>query len=184
MPSAKNWRWDRVKEEKGNKNEKLLEKRIVLELHEKDWANAIPTASGTYHSRKWKLCHIDLGLRTGNQLQFFELKWDSNHQLYAAMELMAYACQWLLAKPNSKGAALDATNVAWVVLAPARFYKGRKKFAKLQRALDEGIRDTAKVRAPGIPMSFRFEEFAEVKGWETNRAALREMVENRRPVYE
>jgi hypothetical protein len=185
-PSQENWRWKPVKEGGEGSVEVYLERQVVR-YPAGDWVNAIPTASGTYDPKHGR-CNIDLGFRDASRVTFFELKWASNNPLYAALELLAYACQWFLSKQfsvemgygspsdESLRPALMATAVDWVVLAPAAYYK-RLNFAGLQLALNEGLRETAQVRTPGVDMQFRFEQFTVPDGsnWKTDEDALRVM---------
>lgn len=149
LPSKQNWRWEpKPHRRPQNKSPEVnLEKRLVG-LDVADWTNAIPTASGLFNDGG-RRANIDLAWREGTQCGFIELKWDSNHPVYAAIEAVGYAMAWVQArihadkmgylKEDCLRPGLNFEKVAWCVAAPENFYSGHGDLDKLETALADGL---------------------------------------------
>ena len=101
-PSQENWRWEQQIHLVDNNSsaEVNLEKRLIRSSNP-NWANAIPTASGLFDDGGRK-ANIDLAVRNGKTAAFIELKWDSNHPVYAAVEIIGYAMAWVQARVHAE----------------------------------------------------------------------------------
>jgi len=100
---------------------------------------------------------IDLVRRHGeNHFELIELKIASDNPLYAAVEIVGYACLWFLARndrPANSSALLDAERVDLTVLAPPAYF-ARFTIAEIEGRFDEGVR--ALGSGMGVNMSFGF----------------------------
>lgn len=80
----------------------------------------------------------------------------SDTPLYAALEIIAYGCLWLIARrdrPSRPSALLDADQVDLRVLAPAAYYSSYD-LVDLASQLDVGLRALGK--REGVELSFAF----------------------------
>lgn len=122
------------------------------------WANQIPICSGLVGPSADRRRAIDLVHRVGEgHFEFIELKVASDTPLYAAIEIIGYACVWLLARrddavPTSE--LLSADRVDLIVLAPASYY-ARYRLDRLAAALDGELAELG--TSAGVRLSFRFE---------------------------
>ena len=161
--SKQNWRWHSLQPQIALNNrspEVVIERAIAAAcaaLDRTDWANQIPVASGLVEGAGDGRRAIDLVRRHGeNHFELIELKIASDNPLYAAVEIVGYACLWLLAKsdrPGRSSALLDAERIDLTVLAPEAYY-GRFPVAKIESSFDEGVR--ALGSEMGVAMSFGF----------------------------
>lgn len=150
-PSDENWRWQRIPTlSEGNPSPEVgLERRLIRTAGD-TWANAVPTASGLFDDGGRK-ANVDLAHRFGAGIAFVELKWASNHPVYAAFEIVGYAMAWAQARLRAEEMgyvtggtlrpALGTDVTRWCVLAPASFYAGRdaEQLAGFAASLDQGV---------------------------------------------
>lgn len=130
--SQQNWRWCSIQSEIGAANrspEVVLERAVAascLRAGRVDWGNQVPVASGLILGASDRRRAIDLVHRRGERhFEFIELKIASDTPLFAAIEIIGYACIWLLARgdrPSRLSALLEADQIDLRVLAPAAFY--------------------------------------------------------------
>ena len=166
-PSAKNWRWEPQLhlDEKNTSAELNLEKRLIRQC-DSDWTNAIPTASGLFDDGGRK-ANIDLAVREGKTGAFMELKWNSNHPVYAAIEMIGYAMSWIQARVRAESMdyikcsqlrpALDFSVVHWSVVAPSEFYSKSVGIGGLEAALNEGVQAFTRYKlGESVSSSFHF----------------------------
>lgn len=147
--SLQNWRWPRLQTEIAARNtsrEVCIERAIVNacdRLGRADWANRVPVASGLIAGARESRRAIDLVRRRGERhFELIELKFASDTPLYAAAEIIGYACLWLIARgdrPARESALLDANRLDLRVLAPIDYY-ARYTLTRLEDALDAGVR--------------------------------------------
>ena len=125
--SRENWRWSLQSgiSAANTSPEVVLERAIAracLESGRDDWANQVPVASGLGSDTGDRRRALDLVRRVGaGHYEFIELKIGSNTPLSAAVELLGYACLWLLARgdpPATERELLNARKVDLRVLAP------------------------------------------------------------------
>ncbi|MEI6641971.1 MAG: hypothetical protein WCL10_08015 [Novosphingobium sp.] len=161
--SKQNWRWHSLQPQIAAHNrspEVVIERAIAaacVALNRTDWANQIPVASGLVEGAGDGRRAIDLVRRHDeNHFELIELKIASDNPLYAAVEIVGYACLWLLARsdrPGRSSAMLDAERIDLTVLAPEAYY-GRFPLADIESSFDEGVR--ALGSGMGVTMSFGF----------------------------
>lgn len=161
--SKQNWRWHSLQPQTALHNrspEVVIERAIAAAcaaLNRTDWANQIPVASGLVEGAGDRRRAIDLARRHGeSHFELIELKIASDNPLYAAVEIVGYACLWLLARndrPARSSALLDAERIDLTVLAPEAYY-GRFPVAEIEGSFDEGVRVLGS--RMGVPMSFGF----------------------------
>lgn len=130
--SRQNWRWCILQPQISPHNrspEVVLERAIAsscLAAGRLDWANQVPVASGLLTGASEGRRAIDLVHQRGDgHFEFIELKIASDTPLYAAIEIVAYACIWLLARndrPSRPSPLLDADHISLRVLAPSAYY--------------------------------------------------------------
>lgn len=117
----------------------------------------MPVASGLIPAAGDRRRAIDLVHKLGNaHFELIELKIASDTPLFAAIEIIAYGCLWLIArsdKPTRPSALLDADQVDLCVLAPSDYY-APYELADLATALDVGVR--ALGEREGVELSFAF----------------------------
>ena len=166
--SRQNWRWQTLNTKISIRN---LSPEIVFEraiagacerLGRTDWANQVPVASGLIADARDGRRAIDLVRRRGERhFELIELKIASDTPLYAAIEIIAYGCLWLIAhndKPARESALLNADHIDLRVLAPPKFY-ARFALKDLEAALDIGARAIA--RRSGVLLTFAFHQLEE-----------------------
>lgn len=163
--SKQNWRWPSLQPRIAPLNrspEVVIERAIAaacVALDRKDWANQIPVASGLVEGAGDGRRAIDLARRHGeNHFELIELKIASDNPLYAAVEIVGYACLWLLARNDRPGRLcelLDAERIDLTVLAPSNYY-ARFPIAEIEKPIDEGVR--ALGSGMGVTMSFGFQK--------------------------
>ena len=129
-------------------------------LGRSDWSNQVPVASGIAGGKAERRRAIDLvHLRSPEHFELVELKVASDTPLYAAFEIIGYACIWLMSrhKPTAPdNPLLAASAIDAVVLAPAAFYAPYRLHA-LSLQLDDDLQRLG--RKHGVKLSFRFEAF-------------------------
>ncbi len=162
--SRENWRWCEIQPQIARNNhspEVTLERAIAascIHAERSDWANQIPVASGLIPGPSGGRRAIDLVQKRGDgHFEFIELKIASDTPLYAAIEIIGYACIWLLTRidpPSRPSALLDAEHIDLSVLAPAAYY-APFKLDQLEAALDRSVAALAK--AHKVSMTFRFD---------------------------
>jgi hypothetical protein len=106
-----------------------LEKEWVTPPLGDGWSNQIPVASGFTGSHEDSKRAIDLGWDKNKETAVFvELKWETDHPIYAAFEIFNYGMLYLFAR---RFLTADYRTSPWMgkeqilltVLAPAAFYK-------------------------------------------------------------
>ena len=162
--SQQNWRWCNIQPQIGAANrspEVVLERAIAascLRAGRADWGNQVPVASGLILGASDRRRAIDLVHRRGERhFEFIELKIASDTPLYAAIEIIGYACIWLLARgdrPSRRSALLDAEQIDLRVLAPAAFY-GRYELQALESSLHQSL--GALGDSHGVTLTFAFD---------------------------
>lgn len=161
--SAENWRWKKQLHisDKNKSPEKQVEKRIAA-ICDENWVNQVPTASGLVNSSSEQHCNIDLVHRiSANQIEFIELKYDSDTPLFAAFEILKYALLYVFSRAFAKelgypfqgNPILDACFVRLCVLAPPEYYRSYM-LDWLQPELNAGL---SSLGLNGYKMDFRFE---------------------------
>jgi hypothetical protein len=163
--SRENWRWQSLQPQIAPHNrspEVAVERAIAAacaRMGRTDWANQVPVASGLMDGASGGRRAIDLVRRRGERhFEFIELKIDSDTPLYAAVEIIGYACPWIIAKgdrPAHASAILDSERVDLRVLAPADYYSSFALSA-LNSALNNGV--SALGLRHGVTLSFAFEQ--------------------------
>ncbi len=162
--SSQNWRWPSLQTEIATHNpsrEVRVERAIAGacdRLGRTDWANQVPVASGLIAGAPDKRRAIDLVRRRGERhFELIELKVASDTPLYAAAEIIGYACLWLIARddrPARESALLDADRLDLRVLAPVDYY-ARYRLTLLENAFDAGVRALGERHK--VALSFAFE---------------------------
>ena len=139
----------------------MLERAIVAtceRLGRTDWSNQVPVASGIAGPSAERRRAIDLVREAGpGHFELVELKIASDTPLYAALELIGYACIWLLSRGERGDDAsllLAADRLDAVVLAPESYYT-RYRLKGLETVLDTEL--AALGVAHGVKLRFRFE---------------------------
>ena len=165
-PSAQNWRWRKPQLNIAAHNaspEVVLERALIAAVEKvgrTDWSNQVPVASGVAGSTAERRRAIDLVRQAGpGHFQFIELKVASDTPLYAAIEIIAYACIWLVSRehaPSLDHELLAATHIDALVLAPTSYY-ARFQLGPLAQLLNTEI--AALGAARGVQLSFAFEAF-------------------------
>jgi hypothetical protein len=136
--SNENWRF----EQQSKLDPRNLDPEVVLEktiagLGLCDWANHVPTSSGLMidgradPQRAIDLVHRD----SAGVYDFIELKVASDTPLYAAMEVVTYACLYVFSRvylselgyDRQENELLKAKSIKLRVLAPLRFYNRFRK---------------------------------------------------------
>lgn len=161
--SKQNWRWHSPQPQIGERNrspEVVVERAVAaacVALCRTDWSNQIPVTSGLVEGAGDRRRAIDLVRRVGERhFQLIELKVGSDTPLYAVVEMLGYACLWLLARedrPSRPSPLLEADRVDLRVLAPAEFYKGYS-LETVESAVHEGVRSLGERQ--GVTLSFCF----------------------------
>ena len=160
--SEKNWVWPRLVPaiSEGNGSAEVIIERALaaafIRLGRTDWSNQVPVASGLVSP--FGRGAIDLvRQRSERHFEMIELKIASDTPLSAAIEVINYACIWLIARgdrPKRPSALLDADRIDLRVLAPAAYY-ARYRLSELEASLDAGV--AALGAAHSAAMSFAFE---------------------------
>ena len=166
--SRENWRWQTLQPRISAHNpspEVRVERAIAAacqRLGRRDWANQVPTASGLLGSTRDRRRAIDLVRRRGpRHFELIELKIASDTPLYAAVEIIAHACLWLIARtdrPSRPSPLLDADHMDLRVLAPSA-YHAPFALTPAEAALDAGIR--ALGQRHGATLTFAFDRLHE-----------------------
>lgn len=161
--SKQNWRWPSLQPQIAPHNrspEVVIERAIAaasVALGRTAWSNQIPVASGLVDGAGDGRRAIDLVRRHSEKhFEMIELKIATDNPLYAAVEILGYACLWLLAhidRPERSSVLLEANRIDLTVLAPQAYYS-RFGVADIGRSFDEGVR--ALGSEMGVAMSFRF----------------------------
>lgn len=161
--SKQNWRWQSLQPQIGQHNrsaEVVIERAIAAacdRLGHTKWANQVPVASGLIPASPDRRRAIDLVHRLGDRhFELIELKIASDTPLYAAIEIIAYGCLWVIArgdKPLRPSALLEADQIDLRVLAPATYYSSYE-LADLATQLNMGLR--AMGEREGVELSFAF----------------------------
>jgi hypothetical protein len=192
-PSKENWRLrlaPKFDVKKNSSVEKLIEKKIAT-LFLDEWYNQIPTSSGLMSATASKKASIDLVRWMGGcSYHLVELKYKSNHPLFAAMEVVLYGLLYIHARVHYKEMEctgfqelLRAVSVGLRVLAPSSFYEPYKaraeSFCWLQERLTDDLAQLAaqKVQTPQwntkcLLIDFEFLAFDLPKTWPTTRKEL------------
>lgn len=165
--SRQNWRWS-LQTQIGAANaspEVTLERAVAAacaRAGRDDWANQIPVCSGLVAGRRETRRAVDLAHRRADGgYELIELKIASDTPLRAAIELLGYACLWLLSRadpPSTKPALLTADKLCLRVLAPAAYY-ARFDLQALEALIDHGAR--ALGAAARSEMTFGFDVLPE-----------------------
>src|SRR4029077_2233546 len=181
-PSTENWRYEKMQGvARNNKSpEKQLERGIVQLLGD-DWVNEVPTASGLTSSHALKRANIDLVHRISPACyEFIELKIESNHPLYAAIEILrsgllyihARAHQEKMRYSSNNNELLKADEVRLRVLAPERYYCGydlgwfeKKLSAGLAQFVAAAVR-ASQLRGSRLKVDFKFTAFPAGFQWD------------------
>jgi hypothetical protein len=140
-PSSKNWQWSPKKkiQKANNSPEVKLERAIAQATLEKaqsdpekaEWSNHIPICASYLSDHADGQTCIDVARRhRDGEYTFFELKWESNNPLYAAMQLLRYFTVYLFTRchlvelgySNCTQSMLEAQKIHLGVLAPPPFY--------------------------------------------------------------
>ena len=160
--SEKNWGWPRLVPaiSEGNGSAEVIIERALaaafIRLGRTDWSNQVPVASGVVSS--FGRGAIDLvRQRSERHFEMIELKIASDTPLSAAIEVINYACIWLIARgdrPKRPSALLDADRMDLRVLAPAAYY-ANYRLSELEASLDAGV--AALGAAHSVGMGFAFE---------------------------
>ena len=139
----------------------VLERAIALACEgagATNWANQVPVASGLIKGTADGRRAIDLvQRRSDGAYELIELKIASDTPLYAAFELLGYACLWLLAQgdpPAHEPELLKADCLDLRVLAPKAYY-GAFALAALEQSVDHGVRSLG--AQFGVRMSFGYD---------------------------
>jgi hypothetical protein len=188
--STQNWRWRDPKLDIATHNtspEIMLERAIVGACERRgraDWANQVPIASGVASSSGERRRAIDLVRQAGPEwFELVELKVDSDTPLYAAFEIISYACIWLLSRGaprTTPNPILDAKRIEANVLAPESYFR-RFKLAPLASQLSAEISALGAVH--GVTLSFAFERFKDELGRPPfTDAGLMRLLDERRPI--
>lgn len=162
--SKKTWRWPSLQPSRNEAKscaETKVERAIAdacIRLGRHDWGNQIPTASGLLGPTRDRHRSIDLVHQRGeNHFELIELKIESNTPLSAAIQILSYACLWLIARndrPARPSVLLDADHIDLRVLAPAAYY-GRFALADIESALNAGA--YALGERHGVTLTFAFD---------------------------
>jgi len=163
--SSENWRW-RVPQtyisEHNVSSEVVLERAIVNACERQgrmDWANQVPVCSGVVGLSGERRRAIDLvHEKAPGHFQFIELKVGSDTPLFAAVEIIAYACVWLLSRdvPGASSPLLAARQVEAIVLAPDSYY-ARFNLSGIEARLDHELAVLGQEK--NVELSFSFEVF-------------------------
>ena len=165
--STQNWRWREPKLPIGDENssaEVRLERALMAAAEAQgrsDWANQVPVASGVAGGATGRRRAVDLVHRRElGWFELIELKVASDTPLYAALEITAYACLWLMARNERDGTSeiLTAQRIDARVLAPQAYY-ARYALNELERVTDAGLSEVGAQH--GVQMSFAFQSFAD-----------------------
>jgi hypothetical protein len=171
-PSRENWRFRKELfiAPANTSLEKRLEKMIAL-FTDDDWANQIPTASGLLNAYG-RQHNIDLARRSDRDFWLYELKWESDNPLSAAMQILLYGTLYLFWRLHlqelncdlNRQPLLTASAIRLRVLAPRAYYEtpspshhGSLKW--LETCLSAGLQAVAQEQ--GISMDFHFDVFQE-----------------------
>ena len=162
--SKETWRWPSLQPSRRANTpgrEVRLERAIAdacIRLGRTDWANQVPTASGLLGPKRDRHRCIDLIRRRGERhFELIELKIDSDTPLYAAVEIIAHACLWLIARtdrPSRPSALLDADHMDLRVLGPPAYY-APFALTPIETALDAGLH--ALGQRHGVALTFAFD---------------------------
>ncbi len=162
--SKETWRWPSLQPTRNEANpsaETRVERAVAdacIRLGRHDWGNQVPTASGLLGPTRDRNRSMDLVHRRGkHHFELIELKIESNTPLSAAIQIISYACLWLIARgdrPARPSVLLDADRIDLRVLAPAAYY-GRFALSDLESALDAGAR--ALGNRHGVTLTFAFD---------------------------
>jgi hypothetical protein len=210
-PSLDNWNLRHVISEPLPINPELhIERQIVRDFPD-EWWNQMPTASGLVCSHERKRS-IDLVHKVGNgDYDLVELKYESNHPLYAAREILLYGMLYLHARIELKERyylrclrpVLNARSIQLRVLAPSIFYTFRNQkggerisydLAWLEESLSSGLFEYARQHAKNPPnwptphaeINFQFLQFNncfQQGEHECTKAGLEDMLKTIAPVY-
>jgi len=160
--SRETWRWS-LQPQIGARNrspEVVLERMIARACQAQrrmDWANQVPTASGLTTAAGDRRRALDLVRQRGpRHYKFIELKIASNTPLSAAIEVIGYACLWLLARrhpPSRSPALLTADHIDLRVLAAASFY-GEADLASMRVALDQSVAELGATQGAALTICF------------------------------
>ncbi|MDB5438456.1 MAG: hypothetical protein JWM33_883 [Caulobacteraceae bacterium] len=164
--SRENWRW-RVPQlaiSAHNASPEVVLERALMAAVERaartDWSNQVPVASGVAGPTAERRRAIDLVRQTATDgFEFVELKVGSDTPLYAAIEIIAYVCIWLVSRelaPLNPSALLAATRIDARVLAPRSYY-ARYRLDRLERQFEQEVRQLGELH--GVGLSFAFQAF-------------------------
>ncbi len=161
--SKENWRWPSLQLHcsPNNTSPEVKVERAIANACDRlkcdDWANQVPVASGLIPAAGDGRRAIDLVHKLGDRhFELIELKIASDTPLFAAIEIIAYGCLWLIAradKPTRPSALLDADHVDLSVLAPSAYYSPYA-LADIASQLDHGVRALGK--RENVELSFAF----------------------------
>jgi hypothetical protein len=208
--SGANWDLRRAGSKRTTQQEVQIERRIIDEFST-EWYNQLPTASGLVCPYERKRS-IDLVRKRGElDYELIELKYKSNHPLFAAKEILLYGMLYLHARLELKDKysikqlpILSAQSIRLRVLAPSDFYTFPKRggqrnpynLAWFEKELNSGIAEFAKQNAQNAPdspqqpleMDFQFLRFPDCFKWDKDkkceRADLENFLKNIVPVYQ
>jgi hypothetical protein len=126
------------------------------------WFNQVPVASGLIDGRADKRAAIDLLRLSGKEVEFIELKWNSDTPAFAAFEILRYGLVYLFSYVNrgsfgyEESPLMGVDRVSLRVLAPQGFYAGCD-LTWLGMGLSKGVWDLSKnITGQAITMDFGF----------------------------
>ena len=190
--SQENWRWRRPQMYIAPHNrspEVVLERAIVSaseRLGRADLANQIPVASGLIAGSPDARRAIDLVQQRGeSSFEFVELKVGSDSPLYAAVEIVAYACLWILARfdpPARQSDILAADQLDLRVLAPAAYYSSFD-LRSIERMFDAGVSTLGDDHGLGVTFAFHVVGTASISFPPLPDIELLEMFDTRRALH-
>lgn len=187
--SRENWRW-RVPQlgiSAHNTSAEVVLERAIVNACERngrtDWSNQVPVASGLAGFSSERRRAIDLvHEKAPGHFQFIELKIASDTPLFAAVEIIGYACLWLLAREAKAGpsALLAADKVDALVLAPDSYY-ARFDLKAIGARLDQELAVLG--QAHGVELRFGFQTFFDTLAQlPVSDEAVAMLLERRRPL--
>jgi hypothetical protein len=184
--SRANWRSEkRLEYRDDNPSLEVVLERVIAQLTDDNWWNQVPVDSGLLDSQGRR--KIDLVHREEEAFSIYELKWNSNNPLSAAIQVVQYGAAYLFFRrfvlpslyPEKAVVALSdmmaAQRLALIVLAPARFYENFSSspswLESFEHRLNDDFEESANRQASGIRMSFQFETFPMEFDWSLEMAS-------------
>lgn len=170
--SSQNWRCQgAVHYNEGRKGQEvILEREIVKAMTDRTWYNNVPTSSGLCSPAYDKARNIDLVLADfPSACTFFELKWDANTPVFAAIEVVYRGILNVFTRLNRVEMGYDGVEMPMLtvpnlhlrVLAPAEYYASPTiDLHWLEAKLNHGLGEFAtRYSGAGVHIDFGFEAF-------------------------